>query len=156
MCADEVPAKTEQLEEEIRQLREITQQQAQQIQAYQAMEGQRQGEHRIGRWQPTKTSETTDEECPICGESINGEHWQCPTCKHHICNECAEHWFGSELEYALPADEAGPVFMLQAGRHNTNCPYCRAEFGGDDDEFGGVDLDEFGDDSFTSDIFKDS
>jgi hypothetical protein len=77
--------------------------------------------------QTAYTSPSKNERCPICYEDIEGECWVCEQCHQEFCRECCEQWFGSALEYALPADETGPVYMLQAEQHNTTCPYCRYE-----------------------------
>jgi hypothetical protein len=83
--------------------------------------------HHQDRIQIAYTSPSKNEPCPICYEDIEGECWVCEQCHQEFCRECCEHWFGSALEYAVPADEAGPVYMLQAENHNTACPHCRHE-----------------------------
>jgi hypothetical protein len=83
--------------------------------------------HHQGLIQIAYTTPTKNERCPICYEDIEGECWVCEQCHQEFCRECCEHWFGSALEYAVPADEAGPVYMLQAENHNTACPHCRHE-----------------------------
>jgi hypothetical protein len=73
------------------------------------------------------TTPSNADPCPICYEELTNECWICEQCHHEVCRECCEHWFGSALEYALPADEEGPAYMLQAEQHNISCPYCRYE-----------------------------